>query len=319
VTDAPIVARRPVEDRPVRIVSARPSVWMRFKAIWDARELLVHFVITDIKIKYKSSALGLLWSLFAPSLTLAIYWLVFSVMLRNSIPQFVIYLFSGLIVWNFFFNIVSTSTGIVVERAAVVKKVAFPREILALSTVGTSLIFFTMQSSVMAVFLIVSHHAPDFRLLWLIPISLFALALVGGAIGIAFSAINVYLRDLKHLVDVFLQLWFFLTPIVYSFENQVSLKLHRHGVTWLYLLNPVTPIVMTFQRVLYANEVVHAAKGASSTPGHPLQTGLIKALPTWPATTYLALNLALIAIGVVGMFVAVSIFGRLEGNFAEEL
>ncbi len=308
--DAPGPARRPVEDRPVRIVSARPSLWLRLKAIWDSRELLFYFVITDIKIKYKSSALGLLWSLFAPALTLGIYYLVFGTILKNGIPTFVIFLTSGLLIWNFFFNIVSTSTGIVVDRAAVVKKVAFPREILALSTVGTSLIYFLLQSTVMAVLMLALQHAPDWQLLWLLPISIVGLSIFGGALGIMLSAVNVYLRDTKHLVDVFLQLWFYLTPIVYSFENTVSKPLHSYHLVWLYMLNPVTPIVMTFQRVLYATQ-----SAPSTAPPHKILT----LLPTWPVSTYLLLNLAVIGFGCVLFLLAILVFGRLEGNFAEEL
>jgi ABC-type polysaccharide/polyol phosphate export permease len=310
VIDAPGPARRPVEDRSVRIVSARPSLYRRLLAIWNSRELLYYFIITDIKIKYKSSVLGLLWSLLAPALTLGIYDLVFGTILRNGIPNFVIYLTSGLLIWNFFFNIVSSSTGIIVERAAIVKKVAFPREILALSTVGTSMIYFVLQATVMSGLMLVLQHSPDWTLMWLLPISIVGLALVAGALGIVLSAINVYLRDTKHLVDVFLQLWFYLTPIVYSFKAKVSLPLHQHGVLWLYMLNPVTPFVMTFQRVLFATEVANS----TVKPFAPL-----KLLPSWPVSTYLLLNFGWILFGCVAMVVAVFIFGRLEGNFAEEL
>jgi ABC-2 type transport system permease protein len=310
VPAAPGSARQPVEERPVRIVSARPGLRRRLLAIWDSRELLFYFVITDIKIKYKSSFLGMVWSIVAPGLTLMIYFLVFGILLKNGIPNFVIFLFAGLLVWNFFFNIVSTSTGIVVDRAGIVKKVAFPREILALSTVGTSLIYFVMQLIVMMAAMAVIQHAPAWGYLWLIPLSVVALSLVGGALGIALSAINVYLRDMKHLVDVFLQLWFYLTPIVYSFEQKVSPELHKHGVAWIYFLNPVTPIVLTFQRVFYSNERAFPTSGAHV---------LTKYLPTWPVTTYLGLNLAIIVLGLIAIVAAVSIFGRLEGNFAEEL
>ena len=308
--DAPTPARRPVEDRPVRIVSARPSLGRRFQAIWHSRELLSYFVVTDIKIKYKSSALGLLWSLIAPAMTLGIYFVVFGIILGNRMPDFAIFLFSGLVVWNFFAAIVSASTGIIVDRAAVVKKVAFPREILALSIVGTSLIIFMMQAIVLLLFMLIVRHAPDWGLIWLLPIALLAIALIAGALGIFLSAVNVYLRDTKHLIEVVLQLWFFLTPIIYSFEQQLSLKLHAHGLVWLYLMNPVAPIVMTFQRVIYARQVVTIA-------GPPRQ--LLKTLPTWPVTTYLAMDLALVGLGLLALVFAVFVFGRLEGNFAEEL
>jgi ABC-type polysaccharide/polyol phosphate export permease len=312
VLDAPNAARRRVEDRTVRVVSARPGLGRRLAAIWNARELLIYFVITDIKIKYKSSALGLLWSLVAPALTLGIYYLVFAVLLRNYIPDFVVYLFAGLMVWNFFSNIVTTSTGIVVDRAAVVKKVAFPREILALSTVGTSFVFFAMQSIILVIFMVITGHSPDWQMLWLLPLTVIGLSLVAGSIGILLSAVNVYLRDTKHLIDVFMQLWFYLTPIVYSFEKQVSPQLHKHGIVWIYFLNPVSTFVLTFQRVLYRQTVVH-----STQPGH--HSDIIKALPTWPTTTYFGLNMALIVFGAIAFIGAVSIFGRLEGNFAEAL
>lgn len=310
MADAPSEARRNVDDRPVRIVSARPSLRQRLGSIWDSRELLWYFVVTDIKIKYKSSALGLLWSLVAPTLTLAIYWFVFGVIINNHVPDYVIFLYSGLLVWGFFSNVVNTSTGIVVDRAAVVKKVAFPREILALSTVGTGLIFFAIQSLVLFAFMLITWHGPDWGLIWLLPIAIAAIAMFGATLGVLLSAANVYLRDTKHLVEVVLQLWFFLTPILYSFEQMLSPRLHRYHITWLYLLNPVACVVMTFQRVFYADLVVPASRGG---------TGFIKVLPTWPATTYLLADLGLLVLSTIGMLVAVSIFGRLEGNFAEEL
>jgi ABC-2 type transport system permease protein len=311
VVDAPPTARRPVEERPVRVVSARPSLRRRLQSIWDSRELLGYFVVTDVKIKYKSSALGMLWTLVAPMLTLLIYWLVFGVIIPGQkMPYFVIFLFSGFLVWGLFSNVVNTSTGIVVDRAAVVKKVAFPREILALSTLGTSLVFFFMQTIVLIGFMAVLGHAPDWQLLWLLPIALLAICTFAATLGVILSAINVYLRDTKHLIEVILQLWFFLTPILYSFEYAVSSRLHKDGLLYLYLLNPVAPVVMTFQRVIYANEVV-------ATPGQA--PGYMKVLPTWPATTYLALDLALLVISSAAMFGAITIFGRLEGNFAEEL
>lgn len=313
MTDSSTPARRPVEDRPVRVVSARPSFGLRLREIWDARELLTYFIITDIKIKYKASALGLLWSMFAPAATLAIYWVVFGLILKNNMPAFALFLFAGLLVWNFFFSVIITSTSIVVDRAGIVKKVAFPREILALSTVGTSFIYFLIQSGVMVLFMVAFWRGPDWSMIWLLPFSILSLAIFAGSLGILLSAINVYLRDTRHLIEVALQMWFFLTPIIYSFEAQVSKRLHHVrglNLTWLYLLNPVTPTVMTFQRVIYATPVVQ-----SLAPGHPTLT----VLPTWPMSTYVILNLGVLAAGVALFAVAISVFGRLEGNFAEEL
>ncbi len=117
------------------------------------------------------------------------------------------------------------------------------------------------------------------------------------------------MRDVKHLMEVVLQFWFWLTPVVYSYEHSIAEPLHRHGLSTLYFLNPVTLIVLTFQRVFYVSTVVRA-----TTTGT-----LIKILPTWSFAKFLYLNLALLAIVTVMFLVAESIFGHLEGNFESEL
>ncbi|HEV2427702.1 MAG TPA: ABC transporter permease [Acidimicrobiales bacterium] len=302
--------RRSLVDAPVRVVSARAPLLTRLRNLTSRRELLTGFIVSDIRIKYKGSALGLLWSMISPALTLVVYFMVFSVVLKSGIPNFVIYLACGLVVWNMFQTAVSSATGVIVERSGLVKKVSFPREILALSNVGSSVIYFGIQLLVIAIFLAIIKHAPAWGDLWLLPISFVALYLLTASVAIVMSAVTVYLRDVKHLMDVVLQLWFWLTPVVYSYEHSISAPLHRHGLTWLYFLNPLTLIVLTFQRVIYVQT------SALSTT----QKGLvIHVLPTWPIGTYLDLNLLLIGIAAVLFLVAETIFGRLEGNFESEL
>jgi len=110
-----------------RIVTPTISVRKRLREIWLSRELLIYLVRTEIKVKYKNSALGLVWSMVAPAMTLAIYFFVFSILLDNKMPNFVIYLFAGLLLWNLFSLGVLTGTGVVVNNAGIVKKVSFPR------------------------------------------------------------------------------------------------------------------------------------------------------------------------------------------------
>jgi ABC-2 type transport system permease protein len=298
-----------LENAPVRVVSHRDSLPTRLRNLAARRELLTGLVVSDIRIKYKGSVLGLFWSMLSPALTLATYFMVFSVFLKNGIPNFVVYLFSGLIVWNLFQTAVSGATGVIVERAGLVKKVAFPREILALANVGSSAIYFGIQLGVLALFLVVIGHAPAWSFLWILPVSFAALYLLTAAAGIVMSAVTVYLRDVRHLMDVALQLWFWVTPVVYSYENSIAAPLHRHGLAALYFLNPITLIVLTFQRTFYVTPTVR------STTTH----ALINVLPTWPLSTYVELNLALLGIMVVVFLVAESLFGRLEGNFESEL
>jgi ABC-2 type transport system permease protein len=293
-----------------RVVSARVPVGARIKEIWRTRELLHYLISTEIKVKYKNSALGILWSMVAPAMTLAIFWFVFGVVLKNAYPNFVIYLFSGLLFWNFFQTGVSTATGVIVDRAGIVKKVAFPREILALASIGTSAVFMFFQAIVMVIFLIAFQYAPDWGMLPLLVLSFIATVLIASALGILLSAANVYLRDMRHLIDVVLTAWFWACPIVYSFWHQIRPHLGTLTATLYLALNPISPIILTAQRALYAHPVVHL-----TSVGH----AQVALLPPWGAGVYLAMNLALIVGGVLLLWIALAVFGRLEGNFAEEL
>jgi ABC-2 type transport system permease protein len=312
VSDAPPAdpRRRSLADTPVRVVSARATLWARLKNLWSRRELLLGLISSDIRIKYKNSSLGLFWSMISPAFTLGVYYLVFSVFLKNGFPNFVIYLFSGLVVWNMFQNSINTATGVIVDRAALVKKVSFPREILALSNVGASVVYFVAQVFVLVIFVAGVGHAPAWKFMVILPISFLSLYLLTSALAVVMSAVNVYLRDMKHLMEVLLQLWFWLTPIVYSYENSIAPHLIRRGLSFLYFLNPVTLIVVTFQRVFYVNTIVH-----STVLPHPI----INVLPTWSFDKFLYLNVILLAIAILSFFVAEAIFGRLEGNFESEL
>ena len=303
-------ARRPVEQRPVRVVSAHLSLRQRLAAIWGARELLAYLVSADVKIKYKGSFLGIMWSMVSPAMSIAIYFLVFQVILKNGVPDYVVMLWAGMLAWTLFSTIINNATGIIVQRSGIVKKVAFPREILELSTVGSASVYFFLQFIVLAILMSVMGHAPAWSELWLLPLSFLALLLLASAFGVFLSAANVYFRDTAHLVEVGIFLWFWLTPVVYSYQRTVAPMLGAKGLAWIYLINPITPIVLTFQRVLYGQTSVTA-----TTPDH----SAITVLPEWSALHYAALNGLLVAVGLALFFWAIRIFGRLQGNFAEEL
>jgi ABC-2 type transport system permease protein len=312
VTDGPGVRR--VEERSLttRVVSSHVTVPRRLSDVWRARQLLVNLVRTDIRVKYKNSVLGLLWSLLAPAMTLIVYAVVFGLALKNGYPNFVILLFSGLLVWNLFQTAVLTATPSIVLNAGLVKKVSFPREILALSAVGSASIFFLFQGAVLILFLFVLHWAPDWKLLWLLPVALVPLVVFCSAMAIFLAAINVYLRDTQHLIEVVVgSAWFWACPIVYSYQKVVVPGLAAHGIPqWVYFLNPLTPMVLTFERVIYAKEWVHL-----TLPGAPYT----QLLPSWGAITYVELNALVLVASLVFLWIAMVVFGRLAGNFAEEL
>ncbi len=307
VAQAEVIGYDPMRTLAVHLVRPKMSIWARLAAIWRYRDLLRGLVAKEIRVKYKDSALGFIWSLLNPAMFILIYYIVFQKILGNGIPLFAIFLATGLLCWNLFQAGVLGATGSVVNNASLVKKVAFPREILALASVGSALVFFLFQAVVLGVFLLVFGVTPDLGYVWLAPIALLALLIVSSALAVLLSAINVYMRDMQHLMEILLQAWFWATPVVYPFMLMAS-KIARLHLVWLYLVNPVTPVALTFQRAFYAKT-------------DPIGVGgqVVHILPHYSAMWYLGV-LGLFIVGGSALFlVALSVFGRLEGNFAEEL
>src|SRR3954447_20683349 len=155
-----------VESRSqMRVVSSRVRLGLRLQEIWRYRELFVGLVRKELKVKYKESFLGFLWSMLNPAATLLIYYVVFQLILKNGIPYFAIYLVSGILVWNLFSTSVPGATGSVVGNSAIVKKVSFPREVLALASVGAGAVHFMLQTIVLVCFLIGFRYQPAWEYL----------------------------------------------------------------------------------------------------------------------------------------------------------
>ncbi len=308
---AGVGARAARRGTTTRVVSPTISVRKRLHEIWLSRELLIYLVRTEIKVKYKNSVLGLVWSMAAPAMTLAIYFFVFQIVLGNKQPNFVIFLFAGLLIWNLFSLGVLTGTGVVVNNAGIVKKVSFPREILALAAVGSACVFFFFQVIVLVIFMLVLHTAPDLAYLPVLLLALVTSVVLASAIAVLLSSINVYLRDTQHLIEVILTAWFWACPIVYAYQKQIGDRLGPKGLTWVYFLNPMVPLVLSFQRCIYAHPTTYAwVNGVYTT---------FYVLPTKGMGWYIGLDLAVLFLSVCLFLVALATFGRLEGNFAEEL
>lgn len=303
------VAPAPAAAGELRVITAKQTVRQQIAQLWRYRELLGGLVRKELKVKYKDSVLGFVWSMLNPALYLVVYFVVFQIILGNGIPAFAIYLLSGLLVWNFFSTAIAGATGSVVSNAAIVKKVAFPREILALASVGAALVHFFLQCVVLLGALALFQHPVSFEYIWLIPLALLAIVLLAGGVGIFLSAANVPLRDTEHLVELAILLWFWMTPIVYPYML-VAQKMVDHGLDpRLFRLNPVTPVVMTFQRVFYS----------WLAPVNNDGTGVVNILPSESMWWYAAQLLGVIGLGLVVFVLALKYFARIQPNFAEEL
>jgi ABC-2 type transport system permease protein len=292
--------------REIRTSGSTVTLRSRVADIAAYRELLVNLVRKDLKVRYKNSVLGFLWSLVNPAVTIAVFSIIFSVILPNSIPDFALFLMSGVLVYNLFQNATSAAVGSVVANAPLVKKVWFPREILPLASVGSTFVDFLLQSSVLVVaFAIVRWHV-GWAYLPLIPLAIVVALLFTTALAVWLAAVNVKFRDIQHFLSIALMVWFWGTPIIYGYE-QVAHRLSRFHLTWLPLLNPMAIVVMSFQRALYNRRVVRTGKTMTTL------------LPQHGYGWYVGVLGIVAVVSAVLLLAAMHVFHRQEGDFAEEL
>ena len=294
-----------VTERTSEALSLRPIA--RVRELVAHREILLNLVKKELKVKYTASVLGAIWSILNPIVFLAVFSFVVRI-LSNPTPDYPVFLLSGLLAWNLFSVAVGNGTRSVIDNGNLVKKVAFPREILPLSVVGVALVDFVLQSSVLLIFMLAIGYGFHVEALLLYPLSFVALVVFTTALTFWVSALNVRYRDVQHLIGLALLVWFWMTPIVYP-GGLVQDKLVAPTAPWsphlwtVYLLNPLTPIVSGFQRALYATV---------SPDG-------IRVLPD-VSIAWLAGVIGVVLVGSLLLLLYTwRLFFRLSGDFAEEL
>ncbi|MCK4353159.1 ABC transporter permease [candidate division WOR-3 bacterium] len=200
------------------------------------RELIKNLVITDLKLKYKNTVLGFIWSLLNPFLMMLILWFVFSRILRFGVENYAVFLLLGIVLWRFFANGTTAGMHTIVNNLSLIRKVYFPREILVLSSAISSLITALLESVVFfLIFLSITKHIYPVSLLLLI-IIFFEFLLVLG-LGFLLSCGFGFYRDLNHIWEIILQAGFFATPIFYPLT-----LIPKRFLTY-YLLNPMARII----------------------------------------------------------------------------
>jgi ABC-2 type transport system permease protein len=272
-------------------------------------ELLAELVRKDLKVKYKNSALGFVWSMANPLLYLAVFTLVFTFFLPNGVPKFAVLFMSGFLVWSFFNSATLHATGAVVGNANLVKKVRFPRLVLPLASVGFAGVHFVLQLLVFFVFLVPFYPDAFGPQLWLLAPALAVAVVFTVGMSLLASALNVRYRDVQHLLEVVMLAWFWITPIVYP-VTVVRDRLADEGLLWMfkfYMANPLTAVVVAAQRAIYNHPVVATADG-------PRQV-----LPAGGYGFYLQWLGVAAAISAVLLLVGLWTFRRLQADFAEEL
>jgi len=284
----------------------------RLKDLWQHRELLFNMTRKELKVKYKRSVLGFLWSFVTPLIMLAVFSLVFSILAKSQVNWFVVYLMAGLFPWLFFVNSLTQSVGSVVGNPGLVKKVYFPREVLPLGSIGANVFQFVMQMLILLAFLLIIgwHFSPYILMLPLV--MLLEIVFTTGFV-LYLSAANVYLRDVQHFTEVATMAWFWLTPIVYVI-GVVQGKLG--GAFRLYLLNPITNMTELYVWCIY-NPKYYAP--LSFVPGKRMV--FIPLPKLQPAVVYLSFwgILGTIILSVLLLIFGYYYFTKKERGFAEQI
>jgi len=273
------------------------SLWTTLRDIFARREMLDLLIKRDIKARYKDSALGFVWALVRPLILLGIYFVVLGQFLgaAKGIPDFAIFIFTGLTAMSLFQEIAVGGTGSIIANGGVVKKVYMPREIFPLAATGSAIFNFAIQLGVLLVATLIAAKPP---LHWEIVYAVPALAIIlvyGVAFSLFFSAVNVYLRDVQYLVEVVTMLLMWLSPVLYAWQ-MASQIISNPVLLEVYTNNPLTLAVLGFQRAFWV---------AGDTLAQP-------------AHLVLRMGVALL-VGLVLLVLSHRVFVRLQGNFAQEL
>ena len=224
--------------------------------VFQARELLWNLTLRELRTKYRRSLLGWAWSMLNPLATVAIYSFVFGVLFQSSAPPgdpsglrgFAYFLLCALLPWNFFALVTNLGMSSISVNAGLVRRVAFPREVLVFSNVFHACVQFSIELGLLCIVLVIAGNP---ILPWLPAVVLTSLVLAVFASGFALflSTVSVFFRDVTYLWTIFLQVWFFLTPVVYSpkmVEDRVT-----GWVQFVLELNPMNAFVSSFRNLLY--------------------------------------------------------------------
>lgn len=266
----------------------------------SSRELMANLTLRELRAKYKRSLLGWAWSLLNPLATMLIYTLVFGYILRvppetgspSGMEIFALFLLCGLLPWNYLTAGVGGSIGNLLANANLVKKTYFPRDLLVGSLVASCLVSFLIEMGLLSMALLLFGN----MVLPYLPVTLLlivVLTLFVTGLGLAFSVLNVYFRDVQHLVGILFQVWFYLNPIVYPIglvPERTKIFGYVVPARAIYELNPMVRFVEAFRDLLYHLRMPPAAD-----------------------VTYLVIVSVLVFAG------GWSLFNKLEGRLAEEL
>jgi lipopolysaccharide transport system permease protein len=226
----------------IRIEPPRVLFELPLREVWAYRELLYFFVWRDVKIRYKQTAIGVLWVVLQPVLTMLVFTLFFGRLAKlpsQGLPYPVFY-FAALVPWTYFAYALQMTTNVVVDNQRLITKVYFPRLILPISAALSGLVDFAIGFVVLAIFTVAYGIRPTLAALWL-PVLLILAVSTALGVGLWLSALNALYRDVRYVTPFLMQFWMFASPVAYPST------LVPERWRWLYGLNPMAGVIDGFR------------------------------------------------------------------------
>lgn len=243
----------PLSDTPLVVIEPQKSrLGLNLRELWTYHELLYFLTWRDIKVRYKQTLLGVLWSVLQPVFMMLLFALFFGRLAgldsRTGGIPYPLFAYAGLLPWTFFATAAASSGISVVNNTNLITKVYFPRLLVPMAAVGAALVDFAITFAVLGMLMVYYGVGPSWGILML-PILIVLLTALALAFGILMSALNVKYRDIKFALPFLIQLWFFASPIIYP----VTLVPERWR--WILALNPMTGIVEGFRVALFGRKM----------------------------------------------------------------
>lgn len=241
----------PISKPPTLVIEpATGLLSLQLGRLWQYRELLYFLVWRDVKVRYKQTALGVLWIILQPVVSMVVFNLLFGVLLKvpsGDVP-YTIFAYTALLPWNYFAGSLSRASSSLIGNANLITKVYFPRLVIPISGVLSGLVDFAVAFVVLALLMLYYGLRPTAGVIWLPFFMLLALSTALG-FGLWLSALNVRYRDVNYLVPFLVQIWMYLTPVIYG-SNLIP-----EQYRFLLALNPMTGVVEGFRWALLGGEI----------------------------------------------------------------
>lgn len=279
--------QQPIESTPparhIEIVPARGWVALDLKEIWHFRDLVLILIMRDVKLRYKQTALGVIWVILQPlvaSLIFAVIFGRFAGLPSDNVP-YLLFVFAGLLPWNFFAGALQRAGNSLVGDSRLISKVYFPRMVIPIASSAAVLVDFAVASVVMLALLVLNQWTFTLNIV-ILPVLLLILLLISVGVSLFISALNVYYRDFTYALPFVVQVWMYASPVVYS--GNLIPELAKP----FYAINPLVGVIDGFRWALL---------GVGEFPAVSLLLSL--------------------AAGLIVFFAGALVFQRVEQNFAD--